>query len=80
MSSRRLSQERSRFFSWAMHRVYAGIHFIEPNSRMNGYDAGFEKDEYDCNLDKCECQNFDQFVIGKVLIHWLSRRENDKFR
>ena len=41
--------------------------FIELNLRMNGYDAGFIRDEYGCNLDKCECQHYDQFVIGKIL-------------
>ena len=28
------------------------------------YDAGFTKDEYDCNSNKCECAYFDQLVIG----------------
>ena len=23
------------------------------------------KDEYDCNLEKCECAHFDEFFIGK---------------
>ena len=45
---------------------------IELNSRLNGYDAGFKKDEYDCNLNTCECEHFDQFVIGKIPIYWLS--------
>ena len=46
--------------------------FIELNLRINGYDAGFKKDEYDCNLDPCDCQHYDQFVIGKVPVHCLS--------
>ena len=31
-----------------------------------GYDAGFIKDEYGCNLNKCECAHFDDTVIGKL--------------
>ena len=40
------------------------IHLIELNPRINGYDAGFEKDEYDCNLDTCKCAHFNQYAIG----------------
>ena len=39
---------------------------IEPKLRINGYDAGFKRDEYDCNLDTCECQhNGTDPVCGK---------------
>ena len=38
---------------------------MELNSRKNGYDAGFVRDEYDCNSQQCECAIFDQTVIGK---------------
>ena len=31
-----------------------------------GFDAGFIRDEFDCNLDKCECAHFNQTIIGKV--------------
>ena len=34
---------------------------------FNGYDAGFIKDEYECNLDKCECAHFNQTVISKIV-------------
>ena len=37
---------------------------IELRWRKNGYDAGFIKDEFDCNLDKCECAHFNQTIIG----------------
>ena len=43
---------------------------IELNQRINGYNAGFEKDEYDCNLDTCECAHFNQYVIGNIPIDW----------
>ena len=43
----------------------AVIHFIELNSRIMGYNAGFIRDEYNCNSVKCECAIFDQTVIGK---------------
>ena len=39
---------------------------IELCESKNGYDAGFIKDEYDCNLSKCLCANFDKIVIGKL--------------
>ena len=45
-------------------------HVIEQNPRIYGYDAGFEKDEYDCNLDTCECAHFNQYVIGNNPINW----------
>ena len=35
---------------------------------MKGYDAGFIKDEYGCNSNKCECANFDEIVIGKTVL------------
>ena len=44
------------------------MHVIEINQRINGYDAGFEKDEYDCNLDTCECAHFNQYFIGNIPI------------
>ena len=31
-----------------------------------GYDAGFTKDEFECNANKCECAHFNQTVIGKL--------------
>ena len=39
---------------------------LELNKSKNRYDAGFTKDEYACNLNKCECAEFDQVVIGKL--------------
>ena len=67
MSSCQLSQERLRFLT----RAPGGkIQVIELNARINGYDAGFEKDEFDCNLDTCECANFNQYVIGNNPIDW----------
>ena len=39
---------------------------------MKGYDAGFIKDEYGCNSNKCECANFDEIVIGKTVLFWSS--------
>ena len=56
------------------------IHIIELNPRINGYDAGFEKDEYDCNLDTCKCAHFNQHAIGNILIDWLSLHSSDTFR
>ena len=41
------------------------VNFVELNQSKNGYDAGYVKDEYDCNADGCECAHFDQAVIGK---------------
>ena len=38
---------------------------IELIYSKNGYDAGFIKDEFGCNLDKCECAHFNQTIIGK---------------
>ena len=49
---------------WNFHR---GRHINELNKSKNGYDAGFIKDEFDCNLSKCECENFDKIVIGKFV-------------
>ena len=46
------------------------MHVIELNQRINGYDAGFEKDEFDCNVDTCECAHFNQYVIGNIPIDW----------
>ena len=40
---------------------------IELKQSKNGYDAGFVKDEFDCNLDTCECAHFNQTIIGKHL-------------
>ena len=31
-----------------------------------GYDVGFIKDEYGCNLNSCECAHFDDTIIGKL--------------
>ena len=39
---------------------------IELKWRKNGYDAGFIKDEYYCNLDECECAHFNKTVIGNI--------------
>ena len=38
---------------------------LELNKSKNGYDAGYIKDEYGCNSNKCECGHFDQVIIGK---------------
>ena len=42
------------------------MHCSELIQRNNGYDAGYAKDEYDCNLDKCQCAHFDGAIIGKL--------------
>ena len=39
---------------------------LELNKSKNGYDAGFIKDEYECNSNKCECAHFGQVIIGKL--------------
>ena len=39
--------------------------FFNAEKRKFGYDAGYMKDEYGCNLSKCKCATFDQTVIGK---------------
>ena len=39
--------------------------FFKANQRKFGYDAGYIKDQYGCNLSKCKCAPFDQTVIGK---------------
>ena len=67
MSSCQLSQERSRFLTRA---PVGKIQVIELSPRINGYDAGFEKDEFDCNLDTCECAYFNQYAIGNIPIDW----------
>ena len=41
------------------------MHIKEQSERKNGYDVGFIKDEFGCNLSQCECANFDEIVIGK---------------
>ena len=46
------------------------LQVVELKPRINGYDAGFEKDEFDCNLDTCECAHFNQYVIGNNPINW----------
>ena len=48
-------------------KAYNMPHIKELTIRTNGYDAGFIRDEYGCNLEKCECAHFNQFVIGKHL-------------
>ena len=40
--------------------------FFELSQSKMGYDAGFTKDEFECNSNKCECAHFDQTVIGKL--------------
>ena len=40
--------------------------FLELNQSKMGYDAGFIKDEFECNANKCECAHFNQTVIGKL--------------
>ena len=50
--------------------------FIELNLSQNGYDGGFVKDEFDCNLDKCECLHFNQTVIGKTPFEKFFQKEN----
>ena len=39
---------------------------IEIKKRNNGFDAGFTRDEYHCNSNKCECAHYDQVVIGNL--------------
>ena len=56
------------------------IHILELIPRINGYDAGFEKDQYDCNLDTCKCAHFNQYAIGNIPIDWISPCSNDTFR
>ena len=70
MSSRELFQERSRFFNVTandkMHVTMTQV--VELKLRINGYDAGFKRDEYGCNLDTCECkQNGTDPVCGEFL-------------
>ena len=42
----------------------------------NGYDAGFIKDEYFCNANKCECAQIDQAIIGKLEFFFESIAKN----
>ena len=49
-----------------LQRVGHKIKATELKLSKNGYDAGFIKDEFNCNLDKCECAHFNQTIIGKV--------------
>ena len=46
---------------------------IELKQSKNGYDAGFIKDEFDCNLETCECAHFNQTIIGKHLTDSFSK-------
>ena len=48
--------------------------FFKANQRKFGYDAGYIKDEYGCNLSKCKCAPFDGTVIGKFEFLLLAYR------
>ena len=39
---------------------------LQLSESKNGYDAGFIKDNYYCNSNKCECAPIDQTIIGKL--------------
>ena len=60
----RNAQENLSICGLTLKDTYHGS-VAELNLSENGYDAGFIKDEYDCNLKKCECAYFDQLKIGK---------------
>ena len=62
MSTFGLSQERSRMLFGEIVRGERQI--LKLYKSAKNYDAGFTKDEYDCNSNKCECAYFDQLVIG----------------
>ena len=47
--------------------LYFSCVFFNADKRKFGYDAGYMKDEYGCNLSKCKCATFDQTVIGKFV-------------
>ena len=47
---------------------------FKADQRKFGYDAGYIKDEYGCNLSKCKCAPFNQTVIGKFKFLLLSYR------
>ena len=50
--------------------LYFSCVFFNAEKRKFGYDAGYMKDEYGCNLSKCKCAPFDQTVIGKFDFFW----------
>ena len=52
--------------TYSMRRFVCSYSALELNNSTNGYDAGLTKDEYGCNLNTCECAEFDQVVIGKL--------------
>ena len=39
---------------------------LELNKSIKGYDAGYIKDQYGCNSNKCECAHFSRVIIGKL--------------
>ena len=48
------------------------VKFVFPSfKRKIGYDVGFAKDKYGCNSNKCECEHFEQTVIGKRFLGWF---------
>ena len=58
--------DRMQSMTYSRRYIVFSYSTIELNKSKNGYDAGFAKDEYGCNLNKCECAEFDQVVIGKL--------------
>ena len=49
-----------------INETVGGKTYFRALKSQNGYDAGFIKDEFNCNSNKCECAHFDQIVIGKL--------------
>jgi len=47
---------------------------FKADKRKFGYNAGYIKDEYECNSNKCKCATFDQTVIGKFEFSLLTNR------
>ena len=41
--------------------------YILSRISQNGYDVGYKKDQFGCNLRTCKCDHFDQKTIGTVL-------------
>ena len=58
--------KNNMWMAYIMRHIVYSYCTIELNNSTNGYDAGFTKDEYGCNLNTCECAEFDQVVIGKL--------------
>ena len=57
-----VAKHSTNFFDYP---IATYVYFVELIQRQNGYDAGYVKNEYDCNHYECECAHFDQAVIGE---------------